>query len=629
VSGIVGILNLDGAPVDLALLREMTESLAFRGPDAQATWTEGAVGFGHALLRTTDESKGERQPCSLDGVVWITADARVDAREELVEKLRGRGREVTEALPDPTLLLHAYHAWGEQCVEHLLGDLAFAVWDGRRRRLFCARDHLGLKPFYYAVVGDWLVFSNTLECVRRHPAVSDRLDERFIGDFLLFGANQDPAASVYADVRRLPPACTLTGSAEGVRRHRYWQLPVDGDIRYRREAEYVEHFDDLLRRAVGDRLRTDRVALYQSGGLDSSAVAAIARLRTPAGGGLDLRAWTMVFDELIPDEERYYAGLVSEALNIPIHFLVVDGYRLFERQDQEELHFPEPRNNPLSQAYDADLDRQTAAHSRIALTGMGGDAGLLGSSVYVLDLLKRGRLGRLAVDLWRCLAHGRLPKVGFRARLRRWLRKSPAPVFPVWLDEDFAAKAGLRARWQEVNAPVPCPHPRRPEAYRALLLPYWWDLFEESDPGVTRCAFEVRHPFFDVRLATFLLAIPALPWCDEKDLLRCALAGLVPEPIRRRPKTPLQEDPIRARLGRDDCGWIDRFEPEAELGRFVDRRRIPWVAQETDAEIFTQNTRPFCLNNWLRLAARSQRRPAGGHGCAAGAPLAGVRAVSV
>lgn len=114
MSGIVGIVNLDGAPVSRLLLKEMTDHLAFRGPDAQNMWIEGEVGFGHTMLRTTWESEGEHQPFSLDGQVWITADARVDDRENLVEKLASKGQEVVSAAaPDAELILRAYHAWGE------------------------------------------------------------------------------------------------------------------------------------------------------------------------------------------------------------------------------------------------------------------------------------------------------------------------------------------------------------------------------------------------------------------------------------------------------------------------------------------------------------------------------------
>jgi asparagine synthase (glutamine-hydrolysing) len=162
MSGIVGIVNLDGAPVSRLLLKEMTDHLAFRGPDAQNMWIEGEVGFGHTMLRTTWESEGEHQPFSLDGQVWITADARVDDRENLVEKLASKGQEVVSTAPDAELILRAYHAWGEHCVEYLLGDFAFAIWDRHLQRVFCARDHLGIRPFYYFQSGKTFVFSNTL-----------------------------------------------------------------------------------------------------------------------------------------------------------------------------------------------------------------------------------------------------------------------------------------------------------------------------------------------------------------------------------------------------------------------------------------------------------------------------------
>src|SRR5260221_3967749 len=149
MSGIAGIVNLDGATVDRLLLKQMSDHLTVRGRDAENMWIEGNVGFGHTMLRTTWESEHESQPLSLDGQVWITADARVDDRESLVEKLKSKGQEVTCAAPDVELILRAYHAFGEQCVDHLLGDFAFAIWDRNLRRIFCARDHLGIKPFYY------------------------------------------------------------------------------------------------------------------------------------------------------------------------------------------------------------------------------------------------------------------------------------------------------------------------------------------------------------------------------------------------------------------------------------------------------------------------------------------------
>ena len=150
MSGFVGILNLDGEPVDQALLEHMTRSLAFRGPDAEAIWCGEAVGLGHTLLRTTlkpvseteSNTENDKQPATFDGRLWIVADARIDARAELIGKLKAKcvaANGVTLSTPDAMLILHAYDTWGEACVEYLVGDFSFAIWDASRRRLLCAR----------------------------------------------------------------------------------------------------------------------------------------------------------------------------------------------------------------------------------------------------------------------------------------------------------------------------------------------------------------------------------------------------------------------------------------------------------------------------------------------------------
>ncbi len=177
MSGIVGIFRRRGVPVERALLQSLTNFLAYRGPDSQEIWLdEGAVGFGHTMLRATREAAGEHQPTSLGGRLWITADARIDCRDELVEKLDASGRKVELTAPDSELILHGYDVWGDKCVLHLRGDFAFAVWDAVRARLFCARDHFGIKPFFYTAKEDLFLFSNTLNCLRMHPEISDEIN---------------------------------------------------------------------------------------------------------------------------------------------------------------------------------------------------------------------------------------------------------------------------------------------------------------------------------------------------------------------------------------------------------------------------------------------------------------------
>src|SRR5213593_4056581 len=147
MSGIVGIVNFDGAPIDRDLLSRMTEFMSFRGPDAQGIWIDGSIGLGHTTLRTTWAAETENQPLTLDGKVWLTADVRLDAREELLKKLQDKlDRSLTrERIPsDAELILFAYEVWGEECLKHLIGDFVFAIWDGGAQRLFCARDHFGV-----------------------------------------------------------------------------------------------------------------------------------------------------------------------------------------------------------------------------------------------------------------------------------------------------------------------------------------------------------------------------------------------------------------------------------------------------------------------------------------------------
>ena len=201
--GLVCLVNVDGSPVDRPLLGRLTEFMASRGPDAQQVWIDGHVGLGHTMLRTTDEAAGERQPCSLDGQVWLAADARVNGATGSHRRPAAR-QECPETATDAALILHAYQVWGEACLAHLIGDFAFVIWDGRRRTLFCARDHFGVKPFYYARVANSLILSNTLNCIRQHPAVSDALNDLAIADFLLFDVNLEPGTTAFADVQRVP-----------------------------------------------------------------------------------------------------------------------------------------------------------------------------------------------------------------------------------------------------------------------------------------------------------------------------------------------------------------------------------------------------------------------------------------
>ena len=565
-----------------------------------------SIGMGHALLRTTHESTNEQQPLVLDERYWIVADARLDAREELIAELQQKERAAPQTSPDCELILRAYAAWGEACVDHLRGDFSFVIWDKEQKKLFGARDHFGIKPFYYASVGSLLVLGNTLNCLRRHPAVSGRLNDRAISDFLLFDMIREPGATSFADIRRLPPAHVLVCEGGSIAVRRYWTLPVSDAVHFRRPSDCVNRFRELLDLAVADRVTTDRVGVLMSGGLDSTTIAASARRKLfHNGAGTDLCAYTDVFERLIPHEERYYATLAAEALRIPIEFQASDDLGWLKDPHYPEIAWPEPLHSPSSDGCLRQLSK-VAARNRVALTGFGGDPALsCFLSVHFSQLLKSRQLGQAVGDALQYLAaQGRFSRLYLRTRWGIWFGgKSQVPQYPLWLNTDLEKRLGLRERWDVLGGAPARNGASRSTAYEAMVDPSWPSLFEGYDPGVTGIPVEVRHPFFDLRLVSFLLALPALPWCSDKELLRQAGRGILPDAVRLRRKSPLLADPLVALLQQRESAWVDSFVPVPELSRYVVRERIPNVFEETDSWPAWIHLRPLSLNFWLRSKA--------------------------
>jgi asparagine synthase (glutamine-hydrolysing) len=610
VSGIVGMYERSGAPVDLALLQALAHFLSYCGPDARETWSHGSVGLGHTMLRTTRASQTERQPATLDGRLWITADARIDCRDELIGKLieREGGKLCGPIATDSDLILRSYAVWGADCVQHLRGDFAFAVWDAQRKLLFCARDHFGIKPFYYSELGELFLFSNTLNCLRQHPEVSSELNDVAIGDFLLFGLNCDVATTTFRDIRRLPPAHCMTVSSEGLRIQRYWSAPTDGRVRYQRAEDYVEHFQILLQAAVSDRMAPDRTGILLSGGLDSGTVAATAReLSACPDRTHDLCAYTVVYDSLFYDEEGTYAQQTADFLKIPIRFIPMDHVQPFERWDDPCLSIPEPVDDPCFAGL-FDQFQAIAADCRVVLSGEGNDS-LMHFQMwpYLKDLVRNREWQTLLADTPRYAALRQASLPGVWRKVKQLFRNDGAnPKCPPWLAPDFARRSGLQERVKEWNqlAPGAPSHPVLPEAYASLSPSYWCHLFELENPGVTHCPVEVRHPFFDLRIVNYLLALPPFPLFFDKKLVREAVVGRLPEQIRTRRKSPLAGDPVVAHFGQRHTAWIDQFAWTGEIDPYVDKSALPLFGNEKVSAKAGTDVRPLCLNFWLQSARR-------------------------
>jgi asparagine synthase (glutamine-hydrolysing) len=610
MSGIVGMAHLEGRPVDSDLLRRMTNWLSFRGPDAQRIWADGPVGLGHALLAHASDSERERQPATLDRRTWIVADVRLDAREELVAALRSSGREARLSDADPQLLLHAYEGWGEACLDHLLGDFAFAIWDARRSQLFCACDHFGIKPFYFAEVNRSFIFSNTLDCLRLHLAVSDRLNDSAIADFLLFGMNYDPASTSFADIHRLPRAHFLRWTHSGICLREYWRPPTTGAIHYRRRQDYIEHFNELFTKAVDDRLRTDKVGIHLSGGLDSSSIAAVIQeLRKEKYPALRLHAFTSIYERLIPDRDEPAARTVATALQIPLHCWSVDAAGIFEGWDNPQLHWPEPIDDPFA-CSSLDEVKAIAQNVRVLFSGEGSDNLMkFEMARHLRGLWREGRAGRVLLDLTEHVWQRFRAPDGLRGPLRRirrlFLPRHPCTPFPQWIQPGLVARLNLKARWSDPLGDLPWKaHPRRPTGYGSLFLPQWDYMFRQEEAQVTHQPVEMRYPFLDLRLVNYLLAIPSMPWFFRKYLLREAMRGRLPEAIRTRPKTPLEGDPSLPALRNADLGSILKMQRARQFEHYIDEGKMPSLAGEMTSEEAELRIRPICLNFWLLSLSR-------------------------
>ncbi len=605
MSGIAGIVNLDGAPLDRELLSRMTDYLAFRGPDAAEIWVHNNAGLGHTLLRTTTEAATEKQPLTLDGNVWLTADARIDARDELIEKLKRKSQPLAKSPNDAELILHAYTAWGDACVDHLLGDFAFAIWDSRSQRLFCARDQFGVKPFFFTRVADSFLFSNTLNALRLDDRVSDELNEIAVGDYLLFGLNQNLSTTIFRDVQRLPPGQCLTIANGSITTRRYWSPAISKPIRFQKPQDYVERFSELLTQSVADRLRTDRAGISMSGGLDSTSLAVIARDLLNG----EVHSYSVVYDSLIPDEERRYSTAAADHLAIPITHVNAAEYSLFDEQQPGDMKQPEPfLLSPFTAQFN-NLLRLCASFGRVALTGYDGDS-LMNEPAgsYFASALKDLRVAEFVTNLsWYVSTQKSLPPLGLKTRIKG-LRVKPRRenFFPDWIDESFAKRTHLAARVQqsETNSP----HKLRPAAFDALNSKVWAPLFEGYDPGATRLHLEMRHPFCDLRLVEFLLAIPAVPWCVHKHILRTAMQNRLPSTILNRRKTPLSGDPALQLARHASVRWLDSFEVNPQLSAFVNLNLRRPLADEQTPDALWANLRVFALNYWLTNSQPIERR---------------------
>ncbi len=613
MSGFFGMVREDGKSVEQRLLDEIAERLSFRGPDGMNVWARGNVGGCFTCMRTGPAPQASQQPAKWGDRYWLWGDLRLDGREELREQLGGSDCAVEKDATSEELLLRAWTKWGEGCLERVIGDFSFALWDDKEERLWCAKDFVGPRPLYYAHVRGVFCFTNTMEILHSVQEVSGELDEAFLGDFLTQGWNAELTRTVYRDIRRVPPGHVLKYAKAELAVRRFRNLPIEEPLQLKSPEQYLEAYRDRLKSAVEDRLPDGPTALYLSGGLDSSSVCAVAAQIAEACGQKEkLKAFTLSWEAFFDDPEPVLAKMTADHIGIAHEIVKETHLTPFEGAEAGETRLPEPGYEVFF-ARERRQSQKIAAHANVVLSGDGGDDVLTGQGwPYLVYLGRKGNWKEIAKQYggysW---SHKRFPPLrgGFRSRLRQLLgKKNSFAGYPDWINPDFAERMNLRQRWIESKQRKHSQeHPFHPEAYATLHDGYWSEVLEVEDAGWNRVKLETRAPLLDLRVLTFLLSLPPVPWCLNKELGRRAMSVALPAILLERPKTPLVRDPLEICAEQRD--WMERLPKEAPAGvkEFVKWDKWCETLYHSKGSLSWMILRPASLFHWLK-AVENRRR---------------------
>jgi asparagine synthase (glutamine-hydrolysing) len=614
VSGFAGIVRIapsvESAEADRSAIELMAHAIAFRGPDAQQQTHQPGASFAYSLLITGAAPQSSSQPVTIDGAVWLVGDVRLDRRNELIDKLDQHGLHVRSGVTDEEIVLIAWRSRREEKIrrfffEQIYGDFSFVLWEPSKRELHCFRDVMGVRPCYYCAGDGVFSFSNTLSALHNAPGFSQELDREYIGDFLLHSWCPRPEHTVYRSIRRVPAGHWLTFSPVGLQVRRFQGLPVEEPLFLKREEEYVEIYRDLLGKAVEDRLPQGPASIFLSGGMDSGTIAAtVCAFQKHAGEQRSLHAFSADMQALFDDEEGQWAAKVAGHLGIRFELSHHGDCTPFSGLQEFGTRFPEPVANPFRAIY-LHLYRRCAVSSRVVFLGYGGDDILTGrTGTYFAYLARRGRFTMaLKAFAGYLISKGSVPPL--RVGVQSWLRRcfglaEPEPQFPTWLASEFEKKFDLRTRWQQLQRREPTIHPIHATAYRGLAGAYWPHTLDQQDAAYTGLPLEVRLPFFDYRLLCFLLRLPSLPWCVDKEIMRRAMQGVLPETILKRSKQPLVQDPLLVHVHKGTWRVDGNGSPGESIEEFVNWKALQEHGQARSDLSVWACVPPIALDLWLK-----------------------------
>lgn len=566
MSAIVGVYYRNGRPVSEGSVQDMLAKLSHRGPDGAGGWSDGPAALGHLMLWTTPESMNERLPLEDPAAnLVLTADARIDNRDELIPQLFDK--QSASVISDSEIILAGYKKWGQDCAEKFVGDFAFAIWDSKNRTMFCARDHFGLKPFYYFLDENVFAFASEIKALFCLADVPRRLNELRVADFLA-GLDEDTQITAFQQVLRLSSAHTLVVGEEDSRLRRYWQLDPSRELRLASNDEYAEAFRERFTEAVRCRMRSAfPIGSMLSGGLDSSSITCVAR-NFAAANSQPLQTFSAVYDTVKESDERPFINAVLSQNGVQPNYVRPDEFTPlhdFERvvwcQDDLVVAGNLFIHWQLSQAV---ANRGV----RIILDGFDGDTTVSHGTGYLIELARAGRFVALNREVRGYAKHfDNLPpgEVFWWYVNRYWLNpRMPLTIKPAWQKLRSGVRRVRRVRPTERLTEFPqfvspglinriklderraamkkvrgtgSVKTERQAHYSRLTWSGLAGTLESLNGIGGAFGIEYRFPFFDKRLAEFCLSLPPEQKLYEgwnRMVMRRAMEGILPKEVQWR-----------------------------------------------------------------------------------------------
>ncbi len=566
MSAITGIFYRDGQHLNPEIIEKMNNTLSHRGPDRSNIWCKGSVALGHQMSYTTPESLQERLPFyDAESGMVITADARIDNRDELSEIL---GIKDTIDNSDSYYILKAYQKWGEKCPEKLLGDFAFVIWDNEKEILFCARDHIGVKPFYYYVSDNKFYFSTEIKALLFDSKIPEELNKKKLAFFLM--VIDDKKSTFYKDISKLTAAHSITVYKNRIEFRKYWKLDPQSRIRMSSNEEYFNAFNEIFTESINCRLRSAFPLGFElSGGLDSSSVVCISKKIIKKG---ELNTFSYIFKDFKESNESEYIQKIIDMGGIKSHLIYADEISPLENVEDILWAMDEPYNYPSMSVIWNLLKKEHENNIRIILTGLDGDTVISKGQYYFRQLAVTMQWRKLYTEIRDSSNNFNKDKVIFDQSKSAYIKTSfnkgffniliKQVLFPLipdslkrtlnvykkkdnvrrmpdiyLLNERFIEKSeSIKYLNKYLKESKQAKSPKKYHYYLINKRPHQ-SILEIIDSMSGAFSIEQRHPFYDKRLIEFCYALPnemkfQFGW--DRYILRMSMEGILPHEIQWR-----------------------------------------------------------------------------------------------